>query len=186
MAGSLIKIDEFSISSAVASVILGGGSSGSSGLNVSIDSTYDVYMLKFFNVLGTSGNNNLEMRVTESGTPNTTSNYDWVAKKLDATTSFGNQNVQNLDHFYLNIQVGNDTSDGEQNNGIAYIFNANNSSEYTFYTQETVYLNPFSGGLNGAQGGGVFTSASAVDGLNIFFSTGNIDSGTFTLYALKK
>jgi len=175
MAGSLVKITETTVSSATASVTLTG-----------IDSTYDVYMLKFFRVLGTSGNNNLEMRVTESGTPNTTSNYDWVAKKLDATTTFSNQNVTNLDHFYLNIQVGNDTADGEQSNGILYIFNANNSGEYTFYTQETVYLNPFSGGLNGAQGGGVFTSASAVDGVNIFFSSGNIDSGTFTLYGLKK
>ena len=176
MAGSLVKIDEEIVTSAVASVTLTG-----------IDSTYDVYMLKFFNVLGTSGNNNLEMRVTESGTPNTTSNYDWAVKKLDATTTFGNQNVTNLDHFYLNIQVGNDTADGEQSNGILYIFNANNSGEYTFYTQETVYLNPFSGGLNGGQGGGVFTSASAVDGVNIFFSTGNIDTGsTFTLYGLKK
>ena len=35
MAGSLIKVDEFTVSSAVASVILGGGSSGSSGLNAS-------------------------------------------------------------------------------------------------------------------------------------------------------
>ena len=50
----------------------------------------------------------------------------------------------------------------------------------------SVYQSAFSGGLNGAQGGGVFTSASAVDGVNIFFSSGNIDSGTFTLYGLKK
>jgi hypothetical protein len=48
MAGSLIKVDEFTISSPVASVILGGGSSGSSGLNASIDSTYDVYMVQVF------------------------------------------------------------------------------------------------------------------------------------------
>ena len=175
MAGSLIKIAETTVSSATASVTLTG-----------IDSTYDVYMLKFYQVIGTSGNNNLEARVTESGTPNTTSNYDLAYKKLDATASFTNGYATNLNHFIFQSQVGNDPLFNEQNNGIAYIFNANNSSEYTFITQETVYLNPFSGGLNGSQGGGVFTSASAVDGINIFFSTGNIDSGTFTLYGLKK
>ena len=175
MAGSLIKIAETEITSSTASVTLTG-----------IDSTYDVYMVKFFKVLGTSGNNNLEARVTESGTANSTSNYDFAHKKLDATGSFSNQSTTNNAEFQLNIQVGNDTSDGEQNNGILYIFNANNSSEYTFITTETVFLNPFSGGLNGSQGGGAFTSASTVDGINIFFSTGNIDSGTFTLYGLKK
>ena len=175
MAGSLIKIDEEIVTSAVASVTLTG-----------IDSTYDVYMVKFNNVIGTSGNNNLEVRVTESGTPNTTSNYDFAHKKLDATTTFANQSATNSDHFQINLQVGNDPLFNEQSNGILYIFNANNSSEYTFITTETVFLNPFSGGLNGSQGGGVFTSASTVDGLNIFFSTGNIDSGTFTLYGLKK
>ena len=170
MAGKLVQVATNTVTSAVASVTLTG-----------IDSD-DVYMLAFNQVIGSSGNNNLEMRVTESGTPNTTSNYDWAVKKLDATTTFGNQNVTNLDHFYLNIQVGNDPADFEENEGIVYIYNANNSSEYTFMSQETVYLNPFTAGLNGGQGGGVFTSASAVDGLNIFFSSGNIASGTFTLY----
>jgi len=76
MAGSLIKVDEFTISSPVASVILGGGSSGSSGLNASIDSTYDVYMVKYNNA-GTSTDATLiNSRVTVSGTPDTTANYD--------------------------------------------------------------------------------------------------------------
>ena len=170
MAGSLVQVATNTVTSAVSSVSL-----------VGINSD-DVYMLAFNNVIGSSGNNNLEMRVTESGTPNTTSNYDWTAKKIDATTTFANQYVANLDHFYLNIQVGNDSADGEENEGIVYIYNANDSSEFTYMSQETVYLNPFSGGLNGAMGGGAFTSTSAVDGVNIFFSTGNISSGTFTLY----
>ena len=76
MAGSLIKIDEFTVSSGVASVIIGGGTSGSSGLNVSIDSTYDVYMVKANAIVPSLDSRYLKARVTESGTPNTTSNYD--------------------------------------------------------------------------------------------------------------
>src|SRR5210317_609209 len=175
MAGTLIKIDEEIVTSAVASVTL-----------TAIDSTYDVYMVRFNNVIGTSGNNNLEVRVTESGTPNTTSNYDFAHKELDATGAFDNRSATNSDHFQVNIQVGNDPLFNEQSNGVMYIFNANNSGEYTFLTYETVFLNPFSGGLYGSQGGGVFTSASTVDGLNIFFSTGNIDNGNFVMYGLSK
>ena len=170
----LIQVATNTVTSAVSSVSL-----------VGIDSD-DVYMLAFNQVIGSSGNNNLEMRFTESGTANTTSNYDFAHKKLDATGSFSNQATTNNAEFQLNIQVGNDTSDGEQNNGILYIFNANNSSEFTYITTETVFLNPFSAGLNGSQGGGVFTSASTVDGVNIFFSTGSIDSGDFVLFGLKK
>ena len=172
MAGQLVQVATNTVTSAVASVTLTG---------IDDDS---VYMLAFNNVIGSSGNNNLEMRVTESGTPNTTSNYDWTAKKIDATGTYANQNASNLDHFYLNIQVGNDSADGEENEGIVYIYNANDSSAFTYYSQETVYLNPFSGGLNGAMGGGAFTSTSAVDGVNIFFSTGNISSGTFSLFRI--
>ena len=92
-----------------------------------------------------------------------------VKKKLDWNIKW--PKFENISYCYKGKQTD-----------IVYIYNANNSSEYTFYTQETVYLNPFSGGLNGAQGGGVFTSASTVDGVNIFFSSGNIASGTFTLF----
>ena len=175
MAGSLIKINEEIVTSAVASVTLTG-----------IDSTYDVYMVRFNNVIWTADNNNLVLRVTESGTPNTTSNYDVAYKELDATGAFDNRYATNLTFHYINIQVGNDPTYNEQSNGVMYIFNANNSGEYTFFTNETVFLNPFSGGLYGSQGGGVFTSASTVDGLNIFFSTGSINSGKFVMYGLKK
>ena len=172
MAGQLVQVATNTVTSAVSSVSL-----------VGIDSD-DVYMLAFNQVIGSSGNNNLEMRFTESGTANTTSNYDFAHKKLDATGSFSNQSTTNNAEFQLNIQVGNDSAFFEENEGILYIYHANNSSEFTFITTETVFLNPFSAGLNGSQGGGVFTSASTVDGVNIFFSSGNIASGTFTLFRI--
>jgi hypothetical protein len=73
MSGSLVLVDEFTVSSGVASVIIGGGSSGSSSLNTSIDSTYDVYMVEI-NGLSPDTAENLECRVTESGTANSTAN----------------------------------------------------------------------------------------------------------------
>ena len=75
MAGSLIKIDEFTVSSAVASVTIGGGSSGSSGLNT-IDSTYDVYKLVVSSLKPVTDAVTVQMRFTASGTPDSSSNYD--------------------------------------------------------------------------------------------------------------
>ena len=170
MAGSLIKIQETTVSSATASVSL-----------VGIDSTYDVYKVVISKCVPVTDTTFLSLRATESGTPNTTSNYDGAGKLLRSNTTFNNSSDTNATSLFL-LGDNTGTGTGEQLNLVNYIFKANNSSEFTFITTETVFLNPFSAGLNGSQGGGVFTSASTVDGVNIFFSTGNIASGTFRLY----
>ena len=122
MAGSLVLIDEFTISSAVASVTLGGGSSGSSGLNATIDSTFDVYLVIYDNVQPSTDAQKLNIRFTVSGSPDTSSNYD---KAQWATV------------------------------------------------------------LNARQGAGVLTVAQATDGIQYFFGSGNIETGTFKLYGIK-
>ena len=65
MAGSLIKIAETTVSSSTASVTLTG-----------IDSTYDVYKVVLNKVSVDTENSHLRFRVTVSGSPDTTSNYD--------------------------------------------------------------------------------------------------------------
>jgi len=173
MAGSLIKIDEEIVTSAVASVTLTG-----------IDSTYDVYMLAFNNVVPSTDSVDLFCRVTESSTPNTTANYDYAVKLMRTASSFINVSNTNNTVFDLGNNIGTNT--GEATNGIMMIYNANNSSEYTFITTEFAEFNS-SPELTSWTGGGVFTSASSVNGLHYFFdSSSNIASGTFTLYGLKK
>ena len=171
MAGSLIKINESIVSSAVPSVTLTG-----------IDSTYDVYMVSHNNVL-LSAASYLYLRLTESGTPNTTANYDVAYKQLKAQTTFANDSATNWTYFISSTTMS--TTAGTSNNANHYIFNANNSSEYTFLTFEYSMISA-AGNLQGAQGGGVFTVTSAVDGIQFYASSGNIVSGTFTLYSLKK
>ena len=174
MAGSLIKIAETTVSSGVSSVTLTG-----------IDSTYDVYMLKINNVIPETDGNDFKLRVTESGTPNTTNNYDRGYKTFRTDIAFQNTTGTNDTELDLSTSIGNAT--GESANAIIYIFNANNSSEYTFFTVEELQLGTTALHI-GLQGGGVFTSASAVDGVQIICQSGvtNFSSGTFTLYGLKK
>ena len=174
MAGSLIKIAETTVSSATASVTLTG-----------IDSTYDVYMLKINNVIPQTDGNDFKLRVTESGTPNTTANYDSAYKRLRTDTTFNNSSSTNDTELDLSTSIGNDT--GEQGSAIIYIFNAYNSSEYTLFTVEQIQLGT-TALLIGSQGGGVFTSSSQVDGVQIICQTGatNFTSGQFTLYGIAK
>ena len=182
MAGSLIKVDEFTISSAVASVILGGGSSGSSGLNASIDSTYDVYMVKANDVRPDTDSADLAYRFTVSGTADSSGNYDSAYKIFRTDTTYNNTGITNAN---LISELRGGTGTGEATQFVHYLFNFNNASEYSFVTIESTGFDnaPI---LAGFQGGAVLTVAQACDGYNIFYQTGNIASGTFTLYGLKK
>ena len=171
MAGSLVLIQETTVSSATATVTLTG-----------IDSTYDVYTVLLNNVAGTA-DANFNMRVTTSGTADSDSEYDTASAILKSASSFGSTSDENEAQWRINSTVGTDT--GEQTNHTIYLFNFNNSSEYSFYSNESVKLNA-SGSLEGYQGGGAHTVAESNDGVNFFFTSGDIESGTFKLYGLKK
>jgi len=172
MAGSLIKIDEEIVTSAVASVSLLG-----------IDSTYDVYMVKGNNINLDTDGSLLFIRTAIDGTEQTTANYDKAAKLLKADTTFGNIAVVNDTFWYLDMILGTGTQ--EQGNFVSYLFNWNNSSEYSFITNESSFINS-SAVLQGYQGGGVYTVAEAHNSMKIYANSGNIASGKFTLYGLKK
>ena len=173
MAGSLIKIAETTVSSATASVTLTG-----------IDSTYDVYMVKYNNVQPETDAVNLNVRFTVSGTADSSSNYDRAFKKFQANASFSDTSSTNQDKLRTSGQnTGTGTS--ETTNGIIYCFNFNNASEYSFITSEETSYGADTN-TRGNQGGGVLTVAQACDGIQFFFSSGNIASGKFVLYGLKK
>jgi hypothetical protein len=144
MAGKLVQVATNTVSSATASVTLTG-----------IDSD-DVYMVAVNNVTF-SADKVIYIRFTESGTPNSTSNYDRAGKGLRTTSAFYNNSATN----------------------------ANDSSKYTFMTNETVDFRESAQGLDveGFQGGQVLTVTSAVDGVEFTLeSAENFLTGTFTLY----
>jgi len=175
MAGSLIKIQEEIVTSAVASVSLLG-----------INSTYDVYKVVLSNIATDTDNVFLETRVTVSGTPDTSANYDIAYKKFNAGSAFTNGFQTNLTGMLYTPFDRLGTAGNENGNAIMYLFNFNNASEYSFLTVEST-MRDRGATLIGEQGGAVHTVAQACDGLNFDMSSGNIDTGsTFTLYGLKK
>ena len=176
MSGSLIKIDEEIITSAVASVTLGGAN---------WDSSYDVYKVVVSNVVTDTDTQALIFRhLDTSNNPITSANYDVAFKVLRTDTTFENAYGTGVTFaFIVDNYIG--TATGEVANGVLYLFNSNNASEYTFHTVESTYRNN-TGVLRGAQGGGVLDSAVATKGVSIFMASGNIASGRFSIYGLRK
>ena len=182
MAGSLTKVDEFTISSGVSSVIIGGGSSGSSSEDFAIDNTYNVYLLQYSNVFMSNDGSSTRIRFTVSGSPDTSSNYDNARKNLYTNQASYNGSNQNISYM-PNLAAG--TTNQESQQGNIYLFNFSNSSEYSFATLELV------GGREtpeyyGVEGGFCLTVAQATDGVQFYTTSGNIAGGTFKLYGLVK
>lgn len=152
-----------------------------------IDGTYDVYYLTFNNVTPDTADADFQCRFTESGTPNTTSNYDYAIQYLRSDRDFVSDTIgtTNDDKCFLSGSMENDTNAGGCN-GFMYIFNANDSGEFTFATIESIYLNE-DGTMLAEVAGLTFTVNSTVNGVNFFFDSGNIRSGAkFVLYGLQK
>ena len=163
----LVQIATNTVTSAVSSVTLTG-----------IDSD-DVYMVAINNYAPTSDGADPVTRVTVSGTAQSTSNYDRAFKVLRQGSSF--QNITGTDRSAFDILTGAGTDTGEQNNAIIYCHNFNSSSDFSYITVQNVALNA-SSNPRGSFGGSIYTVAEAHDGLSFSFSSGNIASGTFTLY----
>ena len=167
---SFTLVQSTAVSSAVSTVTL-------TGIN-----TDDVYICAWNNVF-CDANDDVSIRVTTSGTGDSDSEYDYASKDLKEGASYGNTNNRtNKTHFDLSAGIG--TSGTNSDNGIMYLFNFNDSSEYSFVTYENVTFRDDSADtLFGFQGGGVHTVAEANDGIHFFLDGGNnFVSGTFSLY----
>ena len=79
-------VDTFTISSAVSTVTIGGGSSGSSSYNFAIN-TNDVYAVFYHNLYMVNDGAVAALRLTVSGSADTTSNYDNARQNLYANQS---------------------------------------------------------------------------------------------------
>ena len=162
----LVQVATETVTSAVASVTL-------TGINSS-----DVYMVAINDFTPATDNVSVSLKFTVSGTADSSSNYDRAFKTLKASTTFSNTSSTNQTQLLVG-NIGTGTSESYQ--AIYYLYNFNNASEYSFCTVE-VSARDLNGNLLGGQGGGVLTVAQATDGIQLKATSGNITSGTFTLY----
>ena len=162
----LIQVATATVTSAVASVTLTG---------IDDDS---VYMVTHNNWSPVDDTVVCRFRVTKSGTAQSDANYDSASKSIASDTSFGDSVLSNNTDFHLSFIV-NFTS--EICTAMLYVYKFNSSSEFSYLPFDEVreIQTPAS---RGEQGVGVHTVASASDGIQFRYHSGNVASGTFTLY----
>tara|TARA_R100001510_G_scaffold16113_1_gene13521 strand:- start:819 stop:1322 length:504 start_codon:yes stop_codon:yes gene_type:complete len=162
----LVQVATNTVTSAVASITL-------TGIN-----SDDVYLVAMNNILPDTDNGQIRLRVTTSGTADSDSEYDRAYLVPRTAASFAEVSSTNQTYWNYN-QLG--TAGNEQGNVIMYLYNFNNSSEFSFMSIESAERTS-AGELQSVMGGGVHTVNETNNGINIFVDSGNIASGTFTLY----
>ena len=175
MAGSLKKLHNITVSS-VSSVDLGGAN---------YDNSYNVYLVKLYDVKVDTDNENMRIRVLKASdnTADTTSNYDAATKTLRSDTTFNSGTGQGSTSWSLS---NTGTGTYEYSASTIYLFNFNDANHNSFITQDAMYLHSSNSTLFGQVGGGMHTVAQLCSGLNFFENGGATFSGTFVLYGLKK
>tara|TARA_R100000734_G_C3282959_1_gene76193 strand:+ start:201 stop:704 length:504 start_codon:yes stop_codon:yes gene_type:complete len=152
----------------------------SSTANVTLTGVDDdsVYLLTVDN-LSTQSDAQLRMQFTVSGSADTSSNYDETHRYLISNGSFSTFSRTNKSEITITATVQNSVSG---NAGLlCYLYNLNNSSEFSFATVESSFY-ASTNNARGFAGGGTLTVAQSCDGVNLLMNTGNITGGTFTLY----
>ena len=146
-----------------------------------IDSTYKNYMISFTDVHPATDSVTLRMRISISSTFKTDSNYIYggIGRESDAgVISFSSTGGG---EFLLNHNVGNASNESTNGNIILH-----NPSGTTFNKTFEADVTGITAGGRGNKTivGGFYNSSSAVDGVRLFFNSGNIDFGTFKLYGI--
>lgn len=171
--GGWVPIQTQTVSSAVASVDFTSG----------IDGTYKAYAVVMSNVNVADGQNFLLRTSANSGASfdEGASDYQWAHLGYDAGGSTQNSGDNADTGGTISRFVGAAT--GERLNGILSLHDPS-ATGFTSAHYEIVSFNSFSGDLTVRVGGVTRLAAASVNAIRFLMSSGNIASGTFTLYGL--
>lgn len=155
---------------------------GSGG--VVLDSTYRAYVIVITSLVPATDNTNLLLRTSSnagSSYDSGASDYKYALGGADSTTGTYQGAVSNGTTSILSaLDVGN--SAGEQSNAVIYLYNPAGTKYFVVgIKSETINA---SGNLNSFTGSGTRLTAADVDAIRFLMSSGNISSGTFTLYGI--
>jgi hypothetical protein len=147
------------------------------------ESTYNVHLVTMNNWLH-SDTSQIALRFYESGVVETAAVYQTAYQRGAADGNFGEAKSTGLNMLTLNSGVSTGTN--RTRNGYFYVYNAGDSSKYTFVTQHTSTIDN-GGDFNMSFGSGVLPQTSTVDGIKILgFSSGTFTQGSFSLYGIKE
>jgi len=146
---------------------------------------YDNYLLLIENAVPATDGTILFLRITENnGVSYPSTNYSWVDFDFQFNASATHGNGNDTGFNMVGAQLVSITS-GLGLSGEVRLKNLTSTTAYKWITADVAFYN------NGGQVGKALTSGyytantSAIDGFQVFYSSGNISSGKFSLYGIR-
>ena len=149
------------------------------------EENYNVHLLIFEKVQGTADNVQTDnIQLYENGVLETSNVYQVAQRNHRATGSFTNASRSTASNQW-NVGVGGGNQANEKLSGYMYMYNAGNSSKFTFATMHSSQWSsdPY---MWHKHGGMCLPQASKVDGIKIYVTSGNYSSYKFRLFGVKK
>jgi len=151
---------------------------------------FDAYYFLLQNVVPANDGISLQLRTSTDGGANYdsgASDYAWAFSRNDASGGSGGVTQSGLyDSSDTRIRLANlvGGAAGESGvSGIVYIYGPHLAAE-TFVTYQLMYKDNGAGSYASISGGGVRLSAADVNAVQFLFSTGNLESGTISMYGI--
>ena len=142
---------------------------------------YDVHFLTINNFQPTTNDQSCRLRFFESGVEETASVYQRAQYISDNGSADFRSTGDDKIVAIWNVSSGTDHS----GSAYLYLYNLNDSSKYSFLTQQEVHMQTTSSKMRQSFGGGVLPQTSTVDQIKLFVDSGNF-SCTAKLYGVKQ
>jgi len=146
---------------------------------------YDVHLLTWSDLQLSQDGQAIQLRVsTDGGSSYVSSGYDWMYDYYDCSGSaweYASSNNSNME-----IQRFNGNQARENTNGFLWLYNALNSTKYTFSHSHPAYLSEH-GRLAHYSGGATYPVAAQVSAIKFMPQNGNFTTAQgISLYGLKE
>ena len=147
-----------------------------------IDSTYKSYMIDVVGAHPSADPAQFYLRFFQGGSIEDQSVYDYGYIRARSDNSTANI-LQAENSSYIRLMEDSDSQGSATTNGRLFIYDPSNTGRYT--QMQYHFSGTYQGNLNMSNdGAGRLQEDAAVDGVRFYFSSGNIESGTFKLYGI--
>ena len=150
-----------------------------------IDSTYDTYVIMFDQVIPATDNSQFYCRLGNGGAFDSgASDYAYAYETQLSWGGPSDGNTATQTYIQISGAAGIGNAVGESCTGIIHIHNA--SSSLTTLVDFSLVMKDPSARMHRCHGGGERNEAAAHDRVQFYFSSGNVASGEFKLYGVRK
>jgi hypothetical protein len=143
---------------------------------------FNVHFLTVNDFQTSEDDRELRLRFGLGSTMRTASDYQQAVQFGNASGTFSEPRSTAIDRITLAGQIGNATN--ECANGYCYIYNALDSTKYTFVTSH-ITQNNITTVYNMQFGSYVYDQVNQNDTFRVYVSAGNIASATISLYGIR-